>query len=124
MYDLRLGDLLTVWTTYISSTSTVETLVQCTPPAPLMTGIFPEQDAGCHIQAVDQSNSIQSICRIPLGQVNGRSPSGLMTLKTFIDDGGAELPNSRILVCVKGVGREMSCQSSHFLFDSPRNSNE
>jgi hypothetical protein len=79
-----------------------------------MTSIFPERDTGCHLQAVDQSNNDRSICNTPLGYVSGCPPSGLMSLKTFVDERGDELPNAKILVRVKAVGRETSCQSHYF----------
>jgi hypothetical protein len=42
-------------------------------------------------------------CKSPLGYREGEALSELMTLQTF-QEGGYDVSDSRLLVCVKGVG--------------------
>jgi hypothetical protein len=77
-----------------------------------MTSIFPERDAGCGIQIADQPFSVESTCSTPLGYVSGRALFGLVSLKEFLDDGGSEVSNAKILVYVKTIGKISSCTST------------
>lgn len=43
------------------------------------------------------------ICTTPLGYHEGEALPGLMTVRSFID-GGYELSDRKILVCVKSIG--------------------
>lgn len=110
VYHLCLGDRVTIWTTHVSSASIIAAAVENTRPATLMTSIFPERDAGCHLEIEDRAATDRSTCNTPLGYVSGRPLHGLMSLKDFMDDGGAEVPNAKILVCVKVIGSVSTCQ--------------
>lgn len=79
--------------------------------ATLVTSVFPERDAGCRIRTADQPRLNRSICNTPLGYVSGRPLFGLMSLKAFIEEGGDEVLNAKILVCVKAVGSISTCMS-------------
>lgn len=43
------------------------------------------------------------LCKTPLGYREGNPLAGLMTLKNFVD-GGYDVIDGRMLVCVKSVG--------------------
>ncbi len=49
-------------------------------------------------------------CKKPLGYREGRPLPLLMTLKNFVD-GGHEVPDARILVCVKSIGAKKKCMT-------------
>ena len=98
-YELRLGQLVSIWTPYISNGE------QGSLPAaqaPLFTSIFPERDRSCHLRLHENSDH-RTLCKKPLGYRDNEALSELMTLKNFAN-GGYDVPNARILVCVKGVG--------------------
>jgi hypothetical protein len=48
-------------------------------------------------------------CKKPLGYKEGHPLTGLMTLRNFID-GGYDVANGRILVCVKSIGARKKCE--------------
>ena len=56
----------------------------------------------------DQSDE-GTLCKTPLGYREGKQLAGLITLKNFID-GGHEVPQARILVCVKSIGGKKKCK--------------
>lgn len=107
-YDLRLGTLLTVWTTHIHSTSTLTGLndTAALPVAPIMTSIFPERDSGCHVQVHDEEGKISTCYRRPLG--GGNSPNEIMSLDTYINHNGADMSDARLLVCIVAIGEPVS----------------
>ena len=96
--QVRLGSLVSVWTPHISAND---------PKTPsqhegLYVSIFPEKDNSCHIEVhLEEDNSM--LCRNPLtiGEASSRK---LMTLENLAD-GGHELHNCRVLVCVKSIGQ-------------------
>ena len=47
----------------------------------------------------------------PLGYEEGKQLAGLMTLKNFVE-GGHEVVDGKILVCVKSIGGRKKCESS------------
>ncbi|KAF2104784.1 hypothetical protein NA57DRAFT_29494 [Rhizodiscina lignyota] len=96
---LRLGHLVTIWTSHISN-SEHGTFTSST--APLFTSIFPERDRGCHLMLHEASDD-GNLCKAPLGYRPGRPLRDLITLKNFID-GGYDIVGSRILVAVKWIG--------------------
>ena len=49
------------------------------------------------------------MCKSPLGYRDGKQMDGLMTLKNFIE-GGYELADGKILVCVKSIGGRKKCE--------------
>jgi hypothetical protein len=110
-YALRLGTLLTVWTTHIHSTSTLTGPNEATatvklPASPIMTSIFPERDTGCHVQIHDEEGKLSACCRSPLGANN--LLNNLMSLDTYLKHNGADMPDARLLVCVVAVGEPLS----------------
>ncbi|KAK7718237.1 hypothetical protein SLS57_006113 [Botryosphaeria dothidea] len=98
-YPLRIGSLITVWTTHI----TLSEHESISPSSvPLYTSIFPERDRNCHLQIHEDTPENDLRCRKPLNSSDG-DIQGLMTLSSFAA-GGWEVPNAKVLVCVKSVG--------------------
>ena len=107
--NLRLGGLVTIWTTHISSTvSSVALDALQTQPATILTSIFPERDAGCYIQ-IHQPDDQRHLHRLPLNYGHSRGIEGLLPLRNFVEGAGAEIDKAKILVYVKAVGRPASC---------------
>ncbi|KAI9812898.1 MAG: hypothetical protein M1827_004416 [Pycnora praestabilis] len=98
-YCLRLGHLVSVWTIYVSAGET-SNLTYAT--APLVTTIFPERDSSCHFM-VHGDRDDDALCKTPLGYAEGQPLPGLMTVRNFID-GGCDIDDAKILVCVKSKG--------------------
>lgn len=108
-YPLRIGSLITVWTTHI----TLSEHESISPSSvPLYTSIFPERDRNCHLQIHEDTPENDLRCRKPLNSSDG-DIQGLMTLSSFAA-GGWEVPNAKVLVCVKSVGaRKTSASPPH-----------
>lgn len=104
-YNLRLGLLVSIWTTHVSNAESSSLTVQ---DASLVTSIFPERDNSCYFLAQEQSDE-GVMCKTPLGYRDGKQLDGLMTLKSFIE-GGHELADGKILVCVKSIGGRKKCE--------------
>ncbi|KAI9844705.1 MAG: hypothetical protein M1837_005447 [Sclerophora amabilis] len=98
-YRLHLGRLCSVWTTHVcmGQSSSI------TPSAPLETSIFPERDSSCYLMTEDEDIEDTSLCRTPLGHCEGRFDPSLVNLRDYLNK-GYENSDSKILVCVKGVG--------------------
>ena len=73
-----------------------------------MTSIFPERDNTCYIMVQENSDD-GTLCKMPIGHEAGKQLSGLMTLKAFIE-GGHEVIESKILVCVKTISKTKKCE--------------
>jgi len=119
-YQFRLGSLLTISTTHISSTPSSNTngAQPSTSPTEIFTSIFPERDTGCNIEdCVDTAN------RTPICHLNGQNLAGLMTLEVITGSVGDELPDAKVLVCVIAVGEPEACMLNHPLRSrtKPRN---
>ena len=54
------------------------------------------------------------VCKTPLGYRDGKQLDGLMTLKGFIE-GGHEVADGKILVCVKSIGGRKKCEECPLL---------
>ena len=108
-YQIRLGDLVAVWTTYVTSASSNPASPDSSQAATLVTHVFPEREAGCAIRDANRSGLDRSVCNTPLGYVCGRPLFGLMSLTSFFDDKGDEVLNAKILVCIKAVGSMPTC---------------
>jgi len=105
-YGLSLDDLLAVWTTHISSISSILN-GEVSPnigPAPVLTSIFPERDSGCYVEVQPRISENDSACRLPLDYFPSNSLLGLMSLDAFLNAGGDDVPNAKVLVCVTAVG--------------------
>jgi hypothetical protein len=98
-YQLRLGQLISIWTPHISNG---EHGTLSSVQAPLFTSIFPERDRSCHLMIHENSDTGVKYKK-PLGYRKHEALPGLMTLKNFID-GGYDVVEGRILVCVKSIG--------------------
>ncbi|KAL9618698.1 MAG: hypothetical protein Q9160_006577 [Pyrenula sp. 1 TL-2023] len=102
IYDLRLGSLVTIWTTHVSPISTTSDVV--TPrPASLLTSIFPERDVGSHLMVLEEDSKNCDWYRTPLGLGLSTSLPGLMSLKAFMEEGGSEVHDAKVLVYVKAI---------------------
>ena len=110
-YKLRLGQLVYVWTPHISSTDADPLISQ---HVRLVTSIFPERDKSCYF-SVEGSCEDETLYRMPMGYEDGKQLAGLMTLRNFIE-GGHEVADGKILVCVKSIGTRKKCR---FSFLSP-----
>lgn len=108
-YNIRLGQLVSIWTPHISNG---EHGTLAVAQAPLFTSIFPERDRSCHFMIHENSDQ-GTQAKKPLNFEEGEALSDLMTLKTFMD-GGFEVTNTRLLVCVKGVGAKKKSMLSYF----------
>jgi hypothetical protein len=99
-YTLKLGLLLTIWTPYIGAV--VNNNAYIIPNAPNTTSIFPGREGSVHI-VIHQNGDIGVTCRIPLGYKKSQPLPGIMNIKQYID-GGYEIKDNRLLVCVKSIG--------------------
>ena len=54
------------------------------------------------------------MCKTPLGYRDSKELDGLITLKCYIE-GGHELADGKILVCVKSIGVKRKCEDRHAL---------
>lgn len=106
-YKLRLGQLLTVWTIHVSNSSEHNTLAP--DSAPLFTTIFPEGERHCHLMVHKNSDDGKQF-RQPFNCGDSRALPGLMTLRAFTD-GGYDIKEPRLLVCVKSIGARKRCKS-------------
>lgn len=110
-YAVKLGQLVTIWTVHISNSSSYNTLAPSS--APLFTSIFPEGEQNCHFMVHVNSDS-GTACKRPFGCKDERALSGLMTLRSFVE-GGFDLDDPRVLVCVKSIGARKGCMLRAFL---------
>ena len=102
-YSLRLGQVVSVWTPHVSNGEHGSLAV---PHAPLFTSVFPERDRSCHF-AIHEDGFLADRFRTPLGYDAGESLPNLMALRSFVD-GGHDVPDARLLLCVKAVGAKKS----------------
>ncbi|KAL8709560.1 MAG: hypothetical protein Q9220_005652 [cf. Caloplaca sp. 1 TL-2023] len=115
-YHLRLGQETTVWTTLITSIDYGwGGLAARSQPDGRATTIFPERDRNCYLMA-HTDNDDGTRFRIPLGYCDGKELACMMTLKAFIE-GGHEVPEAKVLICVKSIGgrRKKSTETDHAL---------
>jgi hypothetical protein len=105
IYQLRLGQLVTVWTVHVSVSSEHNNLAPNT--APLFTSIFPECERNCYFMVHENSDDGTQFKR-PFNCKDSMSLPGLMTLKTFAD-GGYDIDEPKLLVCVKSIGARKKC---------------
>lgn len=105
LYQVRLGQLVTLWTVHISNSSDFNSLAPSS--APLFTTVFPEAERNCHFMIHEASDDGTQFKR-PFGVKDSRALSDLMTLKGFTD-GGYDVPEVKLLVCVKTIGAQKSC---------------
>lgn len=92
-YGLQIGQLVSVWATFVATGD--RGIFPCAV-APMYIRIFPEKDKNCHIRLLDGPEFVQA-CRKPLDY----QPT-LMSLKDFVQ-GGSEVTDAKILVVVKSI---------------------
>ena len=105
-YNIHLGVLVSIWTPHVSNAESNALTVN---DASLICSIFPERDNSCYFMVQTQSDEGVT-CKTPLGYRDGSHLDGLMTLKNFIE-GGHELPDVKVLVCVNSIGARKICES-------------
>jgi hypothetical protein len=110
-YKLKLGQLVSVWTVHISNSSEHNSLAPNT--APLFTTIFPEGERNCYFMVHENSDDGTRFKR-PYGVRESKVLPGLMTLKSFTD-GGYDVEEPKLLVCVKSIGARKKCKSFQLL---------
>lgn len=110
-YKLRLGHLITVWTVHVSSSSEYNSLAPNS--APLFTTIFPEGERHCHLMVHEDSDDGRQF-RQPYSCNDLGALPDLMTLKNFTD-GGYDVDEPKLLVCVKSIGARKRCKSDLLL---------
>ncbi len=109
-YRLRLGQLVTLWTVHVSLGS--EHLCLATSAAPLFTSIFPEGERNCWFMVHERSDEGVMFKR-PFGVRDPMPLPGLMTLRNFTD-GGYDVEDCKLLVCVKSIGARKKCELHPF----------
>jgi hypothetical protein len=105
IYRIRLGQLITLWTVHVSNSSEHNSLAPSN--APLFTSMFPEGERNCHFMVHENSDDGTQFKR-PFNCKDTRVLEGLMTLKSFTD-GGYDIDEPKLLVCVKSIGARKKC---------------
>ena len=103
-YQLRLVHLVSIWTPHISSAESSSLALQDTA---LVASIFPERDNSCYFIVQEKSDE-GVLCKTPQGYRDGKQLDGLITLKNYVD-GGHEVAEGKVLVCVKSIGGRKKC---------------
>ena len=93
-YELRIGQLVTVWATNVTNGD--RGMFPCMS-APLFVRIFPERDKSCHVHVIQDETESKTLCKMPLN-----NDIGLMALKSFVQ-GGFEVAEAKVLVIVKSI---------------------
>jgi hypothetical protein len=101
-YDLTLGLLFSVWTPHVSDQKS-------DGPACLVTSIFPERDATCHLLVYRRSD-LGVMCKLPFGYREGYPFCGLDSLADSAEKSDGDF-DSRVLAYVKAVGSIARCTS-------------
>jgi hypothetical protein len=104
---LKLGMLVTVWTVHVSQGNS-EQMSLAPTAAPLFTSIFPEGERNCHFMVHENSDE-GKMFKKPFGVRDSVPLLGLMTLKNFVD-GGYDVDDCKLLVCVKSIGARKKCK--------------
>ena len=78
--------------------------------ASLITSIFPERDNSCYLLLQETSDE-GVLCKRPLDYRDGKPLPGLMTLKNYVE-GGHEVKNAKVLLCVKSIGGRKKRESN------------
>jgi hypothetical protein len=76
--------------------------------------MFPERERSCYIMFHENSD-IGTMCKKPYGYMESQPLPGLITVKNFTD-GGYDIDNCKLLVCVKSIGARKKCEESLFVF--------
>ncbi|KAL8995962.1 MAG: hypothetical protein Q9169_004409 [Polycauliona sp. 2 TL-2023] len=106
-YQLRLGQLVSIWSTLVSSAETSKSVTVSIQNAACMIDLYPERDnSGCFMLHADNDDG--TLSKTPLGCSGDKQIPGLMTLMAFIE-GGHDLPMAKVLLCVKSIGGRKKC---------------
>jgi hypothetical protein len=108
-YEVVLGNPVSLWTTHVSSVSKAPESLTLPNPS-LFTSIFPERDSSCNF-IVHNPSDRKNLYKVPPGY-NGNHIPDLVTLKQYTE-GGNEIPNAKILVCVKSISASKKGQRFH-----------
>ena len=100
-YPLKLGQLLTIWTVFISSPSRAGTIT--IGSVGVHANLFPGRVSSDHIM-IHTNESTNGICRTPLDYHRGKPLQGLMALDSYLTSGHDGVVGAKILVCVKSIG--------------------
>ncbi|KAM3158725.1 hypothetical protein ABEW05_000756 [Botrytis cinerea] len=100
-YPLKLGQLLSIWTAFISDTSKADGA--STAGILVCANLFPGRNTSDHLMIHTHSGAAD-VCRIPLGYIKGEPLPGLMTLEEYLNGGYDGVPDVKLLVCVKSIG--------------------
>ncbi|KAF5874832.1 putative myo-inositol-1-phosphate synthase protein [Botrytis fragariae] len=100
-YPLKLGQLLSIWTAFISDTSKADGA--STAGILVCANLFPGRNTSDHLMIHTHSGAAD-VCRIPLGYVKGEPLPGLMTLEAYLNGGYDGVLDVKLLVCVKSIG--------------------
>lgn len=103
-YDAVLGSVVSLWTTHIFAVSKAPGSLAVPNPS-LSVNIFPERDSSCCFMVLDPTERKNS-CKVTPGY-NWPPIPDLITLKQFME-GGSDIPNAKILVCVKSISPQKS----------------
>lgn len=100
-YPLKLGQLLSIWTAFISDTSKADGA--STAGILVCANLFPGRNTSDHLMIHTHSGAAD-VCRIPLGYIKGEPLPGLMTLEAYLNGGYDGVLDVKLLVCVKSIG--------------------
>jgi len=101
-YPLKLGQLLSVWTVFISDTSKSD--IPKLPNVLVHANLFPGRVTSDHVMIHTNASSSDGICRTPLEYKRGQPLPGLMTLDNYLSSGHDGVTGVKILVCAKSIG--------------------
>ncbi|KAH8808026.1 hypothetical protein F5884DRAFT_881648 [Xylogone sp. PMI_703] len=101
-YSLKLSQLVSIWTSFISdSTKSGSGPI---PGVLVCVNIFPGRVCSDHITIHNHTPASEAICRAPLLYNKEASLQGLMILDTYLKSGFEDVPDVKLLICVKSIG--------------------
>ncbi|KAL8770645.1 MAG: hypothetical protein Q9209_003713 [Squamulea sp. 1 TL-2023] len=92
-YQLQLGQLVSIWTTFISTSDTPSTVSITVQNAICAVNIYPERDNSCYFM-LQADKDDGTLLKIPLGYSRDKQLPGLMTLMSFAQ-GGHDTPTAK-----------------------------
>ncbi|KAB8290828.1 hypothetical protein EYC80_008465 [Monilinia laxa] len=100
-YPLKLGQLLSIWTAFISDASKADGA--STTGILVSANLFPGRNTSDHVMIHTHSGA-SDIYRIPLGYTKGEPLAGLMTIEAYLNGGYDGVVGAKLLICVKSIG--------------------
>ncbi|KAL8810144.1 MAG: hypothetical protein Q9200_002814, partial [Gallowayella weberi] len=108
-YQLRLGQLVSIWTALISGPETSGSVSITVQNAACTIEIYPERDNRCYFMVhADKRDGTLLGERHGYSYFHDKQLPGLTTLKRYIDR-GHDVPTAKVLVCVKSIGGRKKC---------------